>query len=41
MCVAMSNKAEMAKLKAQLGKLFSLVDLGELKWLLGISVTRN
>ena len=38
-CVAASNRAEMAKLKEQLGKFFSLVDLGELKWLLGISIT--
>src|SRR5882672_10066370 len=41
MAAAASNKAEMAKLKEQLGKLFSIVDLGELKWLLGIAVTRN
>ena len=41
MCAAASNMAEMAKLKEQLGKFFSLVDLGELKWLLGISVTRD
>ena len=38
MAVAASSKAEMAKLK-ELRKLFSLMDLGELKWLLGISVT--
>ena len=41
MCAAASNMAEMAKLKEQLGKFFSLVNLGELKWLLGISVTRD
>jgi len=29
----------MAKLKEQLGKLFSLMNLGELKWLLGFAVT--
>ena len=40
MCTAASNMAEMAKLKEQLGTFFSLVDLGELKWLLGIAVTR-
>ena len=31
----------MVKLKAQLGQFFNLVDLGELKWLLGIAITRN
>ena len=41
MCTAASNMAEMAKLKEQLGKFFSLVDLGELKWLLGISITQD
>jgi len=41
MAVAASNKAEMARLKEQLGKFFGLVDLGELKWLLGVAVTRN
>ena len=41
MCAAASNMAEMAKLKEQLGTFFSLVDLGELKWLLGIAVTRD
>ena len=41
MCAVASNMAEMAKLKEQLGKFFSLVDLGELKWLLGIAVTRD
>ena len=41
MCVAASNKTEMAKLKEQLGKLFSLVDLGKLRWLLGIAITRD
>ena len=41
MCMAASNMAEMAELKEQLGKFFSLVDLGELKWLLGISITRD
>ena len=30
---------EMAKLKEELGKLFSLMDLGELKWLLAIAIT--
>src|SRR5882672_9845380 len=39
MCAAASNKTEMAKLKEQLGKLFSLIDLGELQWLLGIAIT--
>ena len=39
MCAAASNMAEMAKLKEQLGKFFSLVNLGKLKWLLGISIT--
>jgi len=39
MAAAVSNKAEMARLKEDLGKLFSLIDLGELKWLLGITVT--
>ena len=39
MYAAASNMAEMAKLKEQLGTFFSLVDLGELKWLLGISIT--
>src|SRR5882672_4834076 len=41
MAVAASNKAEMAKLKEQLRDFFSLMDLGELKWLLGVAVTRN
>src|SRR5882672_8267207 len=41
MCTAASNKTEMAKLKEQLGKLFSLVDLGKLRWLLGIAITRD
>ena len=41
MCTAASNMAEMAKLKEQLGTFFSLVDLGELKWLLGIAITRD
>ena len=41
MGAAASNMAEMAKLKEQLRKFFSLVDLGELKWLLGIAITRD
>src|SRR5882672_6768893 len=41
MAAAASNKAEMAKLKEQLGNFFGLLDLGELKWLLGMAVTRN
>jgi len=41
MCAVASNMSEMAKLKAQLGKFFSLVDLCELKWLLGIAVTQD
>ena len=41
MCAMASNMAEMAKLKEQLGKFFSLVDLGELKWLLGIAITQD
>ena len=40
-CGAASNMAEMAKLKEQLRKFFSLVDLGKLKWLLGISITQD
>ena len=35
MCATASNMAEMAKLKEQLRTFFSLVDLGELKWLSG------
>src|SRR5882724_2494109 len=41
MAAAASDKAEMARLKEDLGKLFSLIDLRELKWLLGIAVTRD
>ena len=41
MTATASNKAEMAKLKDELRKLFSLVDLGELKWLLGITVIHD
>jgi len=41
MAAAASNKAEMAKLKEQLKNFFSLVDLGKLKWLLEVAVTRN
>ena len=41
MCTTASNMAEMAKLKEQLGKFFSLVDLGKLKWLLGIAITQD
>ena len=41
MCATASNMAEMAKLKEQLRKFFSLVDLGELKWLLGIVLRLN
>ena len=40
-CAAASSMTEMVKLKAQLGQFFNLVDLGELKWLLGIAITRN
>jgi len=35
------TRPEMAKLKEQLRKFFGLVDLSELKWLLGVAVTRN
>jgi len=41
MAAAASDKAEMARLKEELGKLFNLVDLGELKWLLGIAITQD
>ena len=41
MAAAASDKVEMARLKEELRKLFSLVDLGELKWLLGITVTQD
>ncbi len=41
MCATASTPAEMTKLKQQLGNLFSLVDMGELTWLLGIAVTRD
>jgi len=41
MAAAASDKAEIGRLKEELGKLFSLVDLGELKWLLGIAITRD
>src|SRR6266481_1740972 len=41
MCAAASDMAEMAKLKWELGKVFNLVDLGELTWLLGITVTQD
>src|SRR6266481_4759680 len=41
MCAAASNPTKMANLKRDLGKLFSLVDLGEIKWLLGIAITHD
>src|SRR5882724_1935018 len=41
MAATASNKAEMARLKEELRKLFSLIDLRELKWLLGITVTQD
>ena len=41
MCVAASSPTEMARLKSDLGKCFDLVDLGEVKWLLGIGITRD
>ena len=41
MCIVASSGAEMVKLKLELGKLFTLVDLGELTWLLGVTVTRD
>src|SRR5882724_4772574 len=41
MAVAASDKVEMARLKEDLRKLFSLIDLRELKWLLGIAVTQD
>ena len=40
-CTAVSSMTEMVKLKVQLGQFFNLVDLGELKWLLGIAITQN
>ena len=40
-CAAASRTTEMVKLKAQLRQFFNLVDLSELKWLLGIAITRN
>jgi len=39
MVAVASNKVEIDKLKDELRKLFSLMDLGKLKWLLGITVT--
>ena len=41
MCATPSTPAKMMKLKQQLGNLFSLVDMGELTWLLGIAVTQD
>jgi len=41
MATAASNKVEVAKLKEELGNLFSLMDIGELKWLVGIAITHN
>ena len=41
MAAAASDKAEIARLKEELGKLFNLIDLGELKWLLGIAITQD
>src|SRR5882724_6776295 len=41
MCVAASSPGEMQKLKDDLKKIFDLVDLGEVHFLLGIAVTRN
>ena len=40
-CATASSTTEMVKLKVQLGQFFNLVDLGELKWLLGITITQN
>ena len=41
MVAAASTKDEMAMLKQDLGRLFDLVDLGEVTWLLGVAVTRD
>ena len=40
-CATVSSMTEMVKLKVQLRQFFNLVDLGELKWLLGIAITWN
>ena len=41
MCATASSLKEMESLKTNLRKLFNLVDLGEVKWLLGIVVSHN
>ena len=39
MCATASTTQEMSRLKADLARFFDLVDLGEVKWLLGIGIT--
>jgi hypothetical protein len=41
MAAVVSSIQEMDGLKCDLGKFFDLVDLGEVKWLLGMGVMRN
>lgn len=40
-CATASTTQEMSRLKADLACFFDLVDLGEVKWLLGIGITRD
>jgi hypothetical protein len=41
LCIAASSKSEMAKFKKELACKFEITDLGPIKWILGIRVTRN
>jgi hypothetical protein len=41
MAAAMSAMAEMDRLKGDLGHIFNLVDLSEVRWFLGIGVTQD
>jgi len=41
MCMAASSPGEMQKLKDDLKKVFNLVDLGEVRFLLGIAITQD
>lgn len=40
-CIAADSKSEMASFKEELASEFEITDLGEVKWILGISVTRD
>jgi hypothetical protein len=41
LCVAASSKSEMTTFKEELKRHFEITDLGPVKWILGIRVTRN